>query len=453
MADAENPFLCGNYQPVTSELTQFDLHAQGQIPLALSGTYLRTGPNPQRDFAPPNHHWFNGQGMLHGVALRGGRAEWYKARWVGMADVESQLTSTSAISIAQGSGNNSVFVHGGRTYAISDQSQPIEISPSLTTVARQDFGGHLLVGMNSHPKVDPTDGSLHTLGYDVEHAELRYLGVDRNGKTTSCATIPVQRPIMVHEFLITKRHLIFFDLPVVLDMEVAFSGDPVPYRWSSKHDARIGVAPRSSPASVEWFSIDPCFVLHGFNAYDDGADIVLDVVCHDRMFHKCHFGPGESAPRVVRWRVMRRAGRVVADTFDAAPQEFPTINPRFIGQAHRFGYSVGCSRQAGSINHFSSNVLIKHDFVRASQEYVQLGSTVQASEFVFVPRPKGRSEDDGWLLGYAYDNETQTSELLIFAADQPSVGPLARVELPRRVPFGFHGAWVSKSESQDGQLH
>ena len=448
MAEAENPFLYGNYQPVTSELTQFDLPAQGQIPLALSGTYLRTGPNPQRESAPRNHHWFNGQGMLHGVALRAGRAEWYKARWIGSADAELQLTSSSAIPMAEGNGNNSVFVHCGKTYAISDQSQPIEISPSLATVARQDFGGHLIVGMNSHPKVDPADGSLHTLGYDVEHAELRYLGIDRYGRTISSAMIPVQRPIMVHEFLITKRHLIFFDLPVVLDMEVAFSGDPVPYRWSTKHDARIGIASRSSPTSVEWFSITPCFVLHGFNAYDDGADIVLDVVRHERMFHTCHFGPGESAPRVVRWRIMRRAGRVVEDTFDATAQEFPTINPGFVGQANRYGYSVGCSRQSGSINHFSSNVLIKHDFVRASQERVDLGDSVQASEFSFVARPNARSEDDGWLVGYAYDNQPRCSELLIFAANQLSGGPLARVQLPRRVPFGFHGAWVSTNDCQ-----
>jgi carotenoid cleavage dioxygenase len=52
------------------------------------------------------------------------------------------------------------------------------------------------------------------------------------------------------------------------------------------------------------------------------------------------------------------------------------------------------------------------------------------------------AEDDGFLMTFVYDGERNASELLVLDAQDLSASPLARVLLPARVPFGFHGSWV-----------
>ena len=74
-------FLDGPFAPVTEEITAFDLPVTGQVPAGLDGRYLRNGPNPM-GLDDPGYHWFLGDGMVHGVRLRDGRAEWYRNRWV-----------------------------------------------------------------------------------------------------------------------------------------------------------------------------------------------------------------------------------------------------------------------------------------------------------------------------------------------------------------------------------
>jgi carotenoid cleavage dioxygenase len=59
-----------------------------------------------------------------------------------------------------------------------------------------------------------------------------------------------------------------------------------------------------------------------------------------------------------------------------------------------------------------------------------------------VPRENPVSEDDGWLMSYVYDATTDSSEFVILDARDLSVPPVARVILPQRVPFGFHGNWI-----------
>ncbi|MFP5072363.1 carotenoid oxygenase family protein [Pseudonocardia nantongensis] len=63
----------------------------GSLPPELIGRYLRNGPNPLPGHDPG--HWFAGAGMLHGIRLRDGRAEWYRNRWVGTRLLEGSPTS------------------------------------------------------------------------------------------------------------------------------------------------------------------------------------------------------------------------------------------------------------------------------------------------------------------------------------------------------------------------
>lgn len=81
MPDVPHPFLSGIHAPMTDERTLTNLVVIGTIPPALDGRYLRIGPNPVRP-NPAAHHWFTGDGMVHGIAIKDGRALWYRNRWI-----------------------------------------------------------------------------------------------------------------------------------------------------------------------------------------------------------------------------------------------------------------------------------------------------------------------------------------------------------------------------------
>ena len=87
-----NPYLKGIYAPVRKEVTALDLEVEGEIPRDLYGAYLRNGPNPLN--APEGmHHWFDGDGMVHGIFFENGKAE-YRNRYVRTRDHEAERAGT-----------------------------------------------------------------------------------------------------------------------------------------------------------------------------------------------------------------------------------------------------------------------------------------------------------------------------------------------------------------------
>ena len=71
------------------------------------------------------------------------------------------------------------------------------------------------------------------------------------------------------------------------------------------------------------------------------------------------------------------------------------------------------------------------------------------------PRPSSSSssdddaagEDEGWAIGFVYDDTpSDSSDLVILDGSAPGAEPVARVHLPMRVPYGFHGSWVDDAE-------
>jgi carotenoid cleavage dioxygenase len=160
------PFhLRGNFAPVRNEVTAFDLPVHGTIPRDLHGRYIRNGPNPKTGTSP---HWFAGDGMLHGVELRDGRATWYRNRWVRTrAFVEGAkfFKENRTRDVSVGVANTHVVTHAGRILALVETSLPMEVTPELDTVGCVDYAGRLTTGMTAHPKICPRTGELHFFAY------------------------------------------------------------------------------------------------------------------------------------------------------------------------------------------------------------------------------------------------------------------------------------------------
>ena len=431
------PFhLQGNFAPVREEVTAFDLPIQGAIPPALRGLYLRNGPNPKSGASP---HWFLGDGMLHGVALQDGRARWYRNRWVRTRKFVEDAPSfrpEGGFDLTVGLANTHVIEHAGRVLALVETSFPTEVTRELATVGCFDYGGKLTTGMTAHPKLCPTTGELHFFAYSFAPPFLTYHRADAAGRLVQSEVIEVPGPTMIHDFGITEHHVIFMDLPLVFDLELALAGT-MPYRWSDDYGARLGVMPRGgSNADVRWFDIAPCYVFHPLNAYeDDQGGLVMDVVRYPELWR---VGSSET-PRASlhRWRVDLRAGRASEGPLDDRTVEFPRFDERRAGLAHRYGYAVERALERGA-----GTTLVKYDLRRGATTVHDFGTGHAPAEPVFVPASSTAGEDEGWLLSYVYDAARDSSDLVILDAADFTGKPVATVSLPQRVPFGFHGSWL-----------
>ena len=447
-----NWYLEGNFAPVTEEVTANDLEVEGRIPPALAGRYIRTGPNPVAA-DPSNHHWFVGDGMLHGVRLAEGKAEWYRNRYVLSPDHAERTgrepVPTPGDPLFPGSGNTNVIHHAGRTFAINELTLPYEIDRELETIRKEDFGGPLWAGINAHPKFDPVTGDMHVMAYSFAKPWLQYHVIDAGGRLIRTEQIAVGGPIMVHDMGLTETQVIALDLPVVFDLDLAMNGRSLPYGWNDDYQARVGLMPRDGTgADTRWIDLDPCYVFHPLNAYDTVGDdgrslVIMDVVRHPTVFKTDHDGPNDGEPRLERWALDADAGTAKVDVVSERPQEFPRADERRAGRPHRFGYVSAFKSFPGvGPGEISGAAILKHDLVAGTTASHEFAPGRDPGEFVFVPASDDAAEDEGWLMGYVYDAASNRTDLVVLDASSIASDPVAVVHLPTRVPVGFHGNWI-----------
>ena len=165
----EHPYLTGIHAPMREEQTLTDLRVTGALPSELNGRYLRIGPNPLAPVNPATHHWFTGDGMVHGVRLGGGKAHWYRNRWIRSDAVSAALGEAPAASPTgreRGLVNTNVLAHTGRTWALVEAGcSPVVLSDELETLAYDPFGGSLRGPFSAHPHLDPATGEMHAICY------------------------------------------------------------------------------------------------------------------------------------------------------------------------------------------------------------------------------------------------------------------------------------------------
>lgn len=479
----DNRYLEGPFAPLSREFTLADLEVAGAIPEYLDGRYLRNGPNPIGEIDPELYHWFVGDGMVHGIRIRGGRAVWYRNRWVrgpsaAMALGEPVPAWRSPIS--QLGANTSVIGHAGKTLALVEGGvASYELTEELETVGVCDFDGTLAGGYTAHPKRDPVTGELHAVSYSMLRGNtVQYSVIGVDGRARRTVDIEVGGSPMMHDFSLTERYVVFYDLPVTFDARQAATmtvprglrlparlllsavigrvriPDPIaarmpmgaatdrrfPYSWDRTYPARVGVMPREGTNDdVRWFEVEPCYVFHPMNAYDSdspaGDTVVLDVIRHPKMFDADHLGPNEGPPTLNRWTVDLADGKVRESRVDDRGQEFPRVDERLVGKRHRFGYAPSVGEGASG-----SDTLFKHDLVGGGTASRHFGGGKILGEFVFQPSAPDADEDDGVLMGYVYDRADDRSELALL--DARTLEDVASIKLPHRVPLGFHGNWV-----------
>ena len=293
-----NPFLTGIHEPLRAERTFENLTVRGEIPDRLTGQYARIGPNPlQPD--PASHHWFLGDGMVHGVRLEAGHAKWYRNRWIrtdSVADIFGEphaagprgIKTTDVV-------NTNVLRHGSDIIAIVEGgSLPVILDDELNTVTHSDFDGTLTTAFSAHPHEDPNTGELHTIAYCIEDdSQLFHVVRASDGRIRRTEPIAVRGGPMVHDCALTPNYIIVLDLSIALSIKAAMAGYAFPYVWQQSRQARIGLLPREGCAqAIKWFEVDPMYIFHPTNAFEDEqGSIVMDAPIYPRLFDKQPYGP------------------------------------------------------------------------------------------------------------------------------------------------------------------
>ncbi len=432
--------LRGNYAPVTDEVTAFDLPVIGALPTELEGRYLRNGANPK---SGTSVHWFAGDGMIHGIRLTGGKAEWYRNRWVRTRALagEDRMAPDNMGDMTIGLANTHIIGHAGRVLALEEGSFPNELSPELDTLGPFDFGGKLAGPMTAHPHICAETGEMHFFGYSFMPPFLTYHVADADGHVVQSEVIDVTGPTMIHDFAITRNHAVFLDLPVVFDLDEAMRGG-MPFHWSDDYPARFGVLRRGRPAAeTQWFGVDPCYVFHTMNAFENtDGHVVVDGGRHASMWRGSaeQFEPSY----LYRWTLDPASGAVKEEQLDDVSHGFPRLDERLTGLPYRYGYAVA-PRPGEEPGMESPSVVVKYDLETGTSAIHDFGPDRSSGEPVFVPASDAAGEDEGWLVTYVYDKGTDSSSFVVLDASDVAAPLVAEVPIPQRIPHGFHGSWIA----------
>ena len=201
---------------------------------------------------------------------------------------------------------------------------------------------------------------------------------------------------------------------------------------------------------MRWIEGDACGVFHPLNGYEDGANVIADILRYGA-------GPGFPGPdgrppdpskavaRLERWRIplTGASASFTTERLDQQASEYPRLDERYTATQHRYGYCATTPSETGRAAMFDP--LARVDFNHPRIERFSLPAGDFASEPGFIPRSAHGAEGDGYLLAVGYRGREQRSDLIVLDAPQIEAGPLATAHLETRVPFGFHGNWLPQA--------
>jgi len=454
-----NPYLAGNFAPVRSE-DDFDLAVKGEIPAGLRGALFRIGPNPQFEPRDANHHWFAGDGMVHGFYVADGKVS-YRNRYVRTPKWELEnehgralfgtfgnpmTTDPLAHGNEGGVANTNIVWHAGKLLALEEGHHPFAMDPR--TLESKGYDREFQGKVTAHPKIDPKTGEMAWFAYNVGQMPfskgVSYGITGADGKLVRRQEFEAPFSCMVHDFMVTENHVLFPILPLTGSLERAMTGKP-PFAWEPEKGSWVGVMRRDADVStIRWFNTEACYVFHPLNSWEEGGKLYCDVMRYDMapLFPWADGRPGDkSAARLVRWTFdLDGASDAIKETpLDDLDGEFPRVDPRVETLKHRHGWYAADPTASGTIKQCA----IAHmDFQTGKRQVYELNGGDLTSEPVFVPRSADAPEGDGWLTAVIWRAAENRSDLAIFEAQDVTKGPIATAEMPRRMPFGFHGNWA-----------
>lgn len=464
----DNPYLHGPYAPTVHEISKDGLDVEGELPTDLVGAYFRNGPNPV--FQPKNrYHPFDGDGMLHGVYFNGGEAS-YRNRWIQTEALIGERQNGRSISPGvMGPFDYSVSPFGIKDTSNTDvayyRKQLITLwynagnpcalhGQSLETMQGFHIEGRKHRRMSAHSSVDWETGEFLFFDYGDESPFMTYGVADASGKLLHETEVELPGPRLPHDMGYTENYTILHDLPFFHDIDVLRQHRRRVLTFHTDIPTRFGIAPRYGNGEVKWFECESSYILHTTNCWEEGDWVVMDGCRSTNPMPQAGGDSGELAHMLAymrleannyRWRFNLRTGEVREGDLDDLNTEFNKMNVLFKGVKSRYAYHqrIPLLHEGGHTLRFVG--LVKYDNETGRRWEWDYGPGVFGSEAAFAPKAgatRESAEDDGYVITLATDSKDWSSWCLVFDASDIERGPIARVRMPQRVPYGFHATWV-----------
>jgi all-trans-8'-apo-beta-carotenal 15,15'-oxygenase len=444
----------------------------GEIPHELNGTLFRNGPGLLDINGQRIHHPFDGDGMVCAITFQDGRVH-FRNRFV---RTQGYLEEQQAGKIlyrgvfgTQKSGgwlanafdlrlkniaNTNVIYWGGKLLALWEAAQPHRLDPqTLETIGLDDLEGALQPGdsFSAHPRIDPAcsleEGKPCLVNFAVKtglSSTLTIRELNGSGKVVRQHAHTIPGFAFMHDFAITPNYCIFFQAPV------RFS--PIPYLLGWKgagqclqvrqdQPTQLILIPRHGDGSVRIIPVEAGFVFHHVNAFEQAGSLYVDSLCYaslpkidpDQDYLHVKFSALDPA-QLYRFQVNLLTGAVDRQLIAPRCCEFPTLHPNLVGHTYRYAYLAAAHAPTGNA---PLQAILKHDWQTGERYLWSAAPRGFVGEPVFVPRPNGSAEDDGWVLVLVFNAERERSEVVIL--DARTLDVAARLELKHHVPYGLHG--------------
>ncbi|KAL7258298.1 hypothetical protein ACSBR1_004426 [Camellia fascicularis] len=455
----------------------------------LNGEFVRVGPNPK--FTPvAGYHC-----MIHGLRIKDGKAT-YVSRYVrtsrlkqeeffggskfmkigdlkgffGLLMVNMQMLRAKLkvldVSYGTGTGNTALIYHHGKLLALSEADKPYVLKVledgDLQTLGMLDYDKRLAHSFTAHPKVDPFTGEMFTFGYSHTTPYITYRVISKDGFMHDPVPITIPEPIMMHDFAITENYAIFMDLPLFFKPKEMVKENKLIFTFDATKKACFGVLPRYAKDEllIKWFELPNCFIFHNANAWEEGDEVVL-ITCRlenpdlDMVNGTVKEKLENFGNELYEMRFNMKTGLASQRKLSAPAVDFPRVNESYTGRKQRFVYATTLDSIAKVTG------IIKFDLhaePESGKTKLEVGGNIQGifdlgphrfgSEAIFVPRDPGitSEEDDGYLIFFVHDEVTGKSAVNVIDAKSMSADPVAVVELPHRVPYGFHAFFVAEQD-------
>ncbi len=465
----DHPYMNGAWTPIFEECDATGLEVIGEIPHDLHGAYFRNTENPVHE--PIGlYHPFDGDGMIHAMHFRDGQARYSnrfvrtrgfmaeqeagRALWAGIAEDprRSERPGWGAHGRVKDASSTDVVVHNGRLLSTFWQcGEGYRLDPH--TLDTQGIEGWVpLDGISAHPKVDESTGELLFFNYSTHAPYMHYGVVGADNQLKHYIPVPLPGPRLPHDMAFTRNYSILADLPLFWEPELLAKGLYLP-RYHADMPTRFAILPRyGQPEEIRWFEADPTFVLHWMNAYEEGDEIVLDGYFQERpdpeplavnypdprMKHiMANLDEHSFSSKLHRWRFNLKTGKIREGHLDDRVLEFGSFDPRSAGTRQRYLYST--TTEPGW---FLFNGLVKHDLDSGRSWSLDFGPGRYGSEAPFAPRLGSTAEDDGYLISFITDMNSNRSECVVIDARDVEAGPVCRILLPHRISSGTHATWA-----------
>ena len=467
-----NVYLQGNFAPTQEESHFEKLEVIGTLPPELEGALIRNGPN--HTFIPSGQHSrIDGNGMLHMVTFRNGEASYrnryihtrgylreleaQESLWNGFLEMPHPKTPLDPVefpSIYKNTSNTDVMAHAGRLLTLWEGDLPYEVNPhTLETVGMHDFKGTWSSPVIAHPKRDAhTQEVVFSSTQFNKVPAFQYGVIGPNGEIVHSAEVEIDIPCMTHDIGMTENYSILLHLPYTFDLHRFVEGG-MSFGWEPDRKARFGIIPRLG-TEVQWFEGPPCYIFHILNAYEEGDEIIMHAprLAQTRIMDRTAGWFGEEDPlteleggdwagRMHEWRFNLKTGELKERELDSTFVDFPQVPSALVGRPYRYGYSVRLADQLGREPAMFDGI-VKHDFQTETHEFVPFDAECYGHECAVVTKPNATKEDDVWLITFLYDEFHRQSQLVIYEGDQLAQGPIAKVMIPQRMPYGFHIKWL-----------